>query len=94
MRTSELERILPGGGWKMAEPEIPQKAPYVIDEKAGDKYWCACGRSKNQPYCDGSHGGTEFTPMRVTIEAPRKVAWCGCKRSNNKPFCDGSHARL
>ncbi len=78
----------------MADPEVPQKAPYVITETPGDKFWCACGRSKNQPYCDGSHSGTEFTPMAVKIDAPRQVAWCGCKHSKQKPYCDGSHNRL
>jgi CDGSH iron-sulfur domain-containing protein 3 len=73
------------------EPQCPQKAPYVKSETAGDKWWCACGRSKKQPYCDGSHAGTGISPMRVTIEAPKTVAWCGCKKTANAPWCDGAH---
>ena len=80
----------------MAEPKIAQKRPYVIEEAAGEKHWCACGQSQKQPYCDGSHArlNTGITPIKVVIEQPKKVAWCGCKHSNNKPFCDGSHAKL
>lgn len=77
----------------MAEPLVAQKGPYVIDEKSGDRFWCACGRSKNQPYCDGSHKGTGLSPLKVAVQAG-KVAWCGCKRSGKKPFCDGTHSRL
>ena len=75
----------------MPEPECPQNSPYVVDQQPGTVAWCACGRSANQPYCDGSHAGTEFRPMVVTVEEAKKVAWCGCKRSGNKPFCDGTH---
>ena len=60
----------------------------------GTYWWCACGQSSNQPFCDGSHKGTEFTPVETKIDAARKVAWCGCKHSANQPFCDGSHAKL
>lgn len=78
----------------MADPVIAQKKPYLLDMQPGTYAWCACGQSKNQPFCDGSHQGTEFTPLSVTIDEPRKVAWCGCKFSANKPFCDGSHSKL
>ena len=78
----------------MSKAKIAQKMPYVIDENAGTKYWCACGESKNQPYCDGSHKGTEFVPVAVEIKEDKKVAWCGCKHTGNGAFCDGSHAKL
>lgn len=80
----------------MSDPEIPQKSPFVAEAAPGEYWWCACGRSKTQPFCDGSHesGGTTLTPVKVTIDAARKVAWCGCKHSAKKPFCDGSHKRL
>ena len=78
----------------MEEPEIPQKTPIVADVDAGTYFWCACGKSANQPFCDGAHNGTSFTPIRVTIEEDKKVAWCTCKHSENKPFCDGSHKKL
>lgn len=78
----------------MADPKIPAKVPYVLDVQPGKYAWCACGSSKKQPYCDGSHAGTPFTPHIETITAARKVAWCGCKHSCTKPFCDGSHKKL
>lgn len=78
----------------MSEPKIAQKTPYVIKEQPGKIHWCSCGNSKKQPYCDGSHQGTEFQPMEVTIEKEGEIAWCGCKRSANKPYCDGAHSKL
>jgi CDGSH-type Zn-finger protein len=78
----------------MAEPKIADKQPKGLKTKAGVYYWCACGESKNQPYCDGSHRGTEFTPVQVAIEEEKDVYWCMCKHSKNKPYCDGSHHRL
>lgn len=78
----------------MAEPNMPSRGPYVLDVQPGTYAWCACGRSKRQPYCDGSHAGTGFSPIIEVIEEPTRVAWCGCKRSIQKPFCDGSHSKL
>jgi CDGSH-type Zn-finger protein len=60
----------------------------------GAYFWCACGNSKNQPFCDGSHEGTGFAPVKVDLAQPKKVAWCGCKHTKNGAFCDGSHSRL
>ena len=78
----------------MDKPKIAQKAPYVVDVKPGKYAWCACGLSTNQPYCDGSHKGTSFTPTIEEITEEKKVAWCGCKNSANGSFCDGAHAKL
>jgi len=78
----------------MPDPEIPQKTPIVGQLEPGEYWWCACGRSQSQPFCDGSHAGTEFEPLPVKIEATRKIAWCACKHSKSAPFCDGSHAKL
>lgn len=78
----------------MANPKIAQKAPYVETLKPGKYAWCACGESKNQPYCDGSHRGSEFKPLIEEIKEEKKVAWCGCKHSGNKPYCDGTHSKL
>jgi len=78
----------------MSKPTISQKIPIVKDMEPGTYYWCACGESKAQPFCDGSHKGTDFTPVVEKIEASKKVAWCGCKHSANSPFCDGTHSKL
>lgn len=78
----------------MEKPTIAQKAPYVIKETPGKYNWCGCGRSNNQPYCDGSHKGTSFKPIVQEITEIKTVAWCGCKHSGNKPFCDGTHKNL
>lgn len=80
----------------MTEPKIAQKAPIVLDETPGDKWWCACGHSQTQPFCDGSHktSGTGLAPVKVTIEKAGKVAWCACKHSQKGAFCDGGHKRI
>lgn len=77
------------------EPKIAQKAPYVVDLEGGKPYyWCACGQSKNQPFCDGSHKGTEFVPRVFTPKESGTQYLCGCKNSKNPPFCDGTHRNL
>ena len=78
----------------MAEPEVPQKKPYVMEMEPGTYWWCACGRSQNQPFCDGSHKGTEFSPVKVEVGEKKTVAWCGCKHTGTPPFCDGTHEKL
>lgn len=79
----------------MSNPEIPQKTPYPIEVEAGKKYfWCACGKSANQPFCDGSHQGTDFVPTPFEAEASKTVFFCGCKHTEGQPLCDGSHNKL
>ena len=78
----------------MANPKSADKKSKMMDMAPGDYYWCACGDSKNQPFCDGSHKGSEFTPRLVKIEEQKQVFWCMCKHSGNKPFCDGTHKGL
>ena len=78
----------------MKDPKIAQKSPFVIEVKAGTHAWCSCGESSNQPYCDGSHSGSEFAPVIEEVTEDKTVAWCGCKHSGNAPFCDGSHSKL
>ena len=74
---------------------IVQKSPFAVEVKAGKTYyWCACGRSKKQPFCDGSHQDTGLNPVAFTAEKNETAYLCGCKHSNNKPFCDGSHKHL
>ena len=77
------------------EAMIAQKEPYVAEVEEGKTYyWCACGRSKSQPFCDGSHKTTSFEPIAFTAKKTEKVYLCGCKRSASKPFCDGTHNGL
>jgi CDGSH-type Zn-finger protein len=79
----------------MTEPMIAQKAPYPVEVEAGkDYHWCACGRSKSQPFCDGSHKGTGLAPVKYTAEASGKVYFCGCKHSHKGALCDGTHKTL
>ena len=79
----------------MAEPIPAQKEPYGVTVEAGKRYfWCACGRSANQPFCDGSHQGTGLTPVPFTAAATEEVWLCGCKSTGGRPFCDGTHASL
>ncbi|MEK7433660.1 MAG: CDGSH iron-sulfur domain-containing protein [Cyanobacteriota bacterium] len=78
----------------MEKGEIASKVPAVVELEAGTYYWCTCGKSKNQPYCDGSHQGSSFTPMVLEITEKKKVALCQCKQTNNAPFCDGAHKGL
>ena len=79
----------------MEQPEIAQKGSFKhTPDEDGQVWWCACGLSKNQPFCDGSHKDTGFTPVKYEADADKKVFFCGCKRSGRAPFCDGSHARL
>ncbi len=78
----------------MDDPVIAQKAPYELELEAGTYYWCACGRSKSQPFCDGSHEGTGFEPKEFVIAEKQTVSLCGCKWTADAPFCDGAHESL
>ena len=78
----------------MEEPVIAQRGPYGLELESGDYFWCRCGRSARQPFCDGSHQGTGFTPMKLTLSEADKVWLCGCKRTGGEPFCDGTHNSL
>lgn len=78
----------------MKNPRIAAKNPSVLNLEPGTYFWCACGKSQNQPFCDGSHRGSEFNPVQFKIEEKKNVFLCQCKHSANKPFCDGTHRKL
>ena len=76
-------------------PVIAQKASYKVEVEEGKSYWwCSCGKSAKQPFCDGSHKGSEFKPMQYTATETRTVSFCGCKHTGKAPMCDGSHKNL
>jgi CDGSH-type Zn-finger protein/mannose-6-phosphate isomerase-like protein (cupin superfamily) len=79
----------------MASPTIANHKGYYFEVKAGRRYlWCSCGRSANQPFCDGSHKGSEFLPIPFLAEKDEDVIFCGCKHTAGRPFCDGAHSNL
>lgn len=78
----------------MEKPVIAEKAPKMLSLELGTYFWCSCGLSKNQPFCDGSHQGSEFTPVQFKVDEKKDYWLCQCKHSGNKPFCDGKHREL
>ncbi len=78
----------------MAEPRIADNKPVVLELAAGTYWYCTCGESTGQPFCDGSHKGTDFRPQKVEFTEDCKVAFCQCKRSGQQPRCDGTHRGL
>lgn len=79
----------------MEEPTVAQSSPIAVELEAGKRYfWCACGRSQKQPFCDGSHKGTVFKPIKFTAEVSETRFLCCCKASGQAPFCDGTHKTL
>ncbi len=77
------------------ESRVPQKSPYAVEVEAGKSYfWCVCGQSSKQPFCDGSHKGSGFSPVKWEASESRTVYFCGCKHSASQPLCDGAHKQL
>ncbi len=79
----------------MTKAEIAQKEPFAVEVEEGKNYfWCACGRSANQPFCDGSHKDTGFSPVAWKADKTGTKYFCGCKQTHGQPFCDGTHNKL
>lgn len=78
----------------MSEPTIVDKKPTVLTLEPGTYYWCSCGLSENQPFCNGAHKGTDFQPLAFEVTEAKPVALCLCKHTGNPPFCDGAHQNL
>jgi CDGSH-type Zn-finger protein len=76
----------------MSEPVRASDLPLLVDVEEGKVYmWCSCGKSNKQPFCDGSHAGTDFSPVIYKATESRKISFCGCKNTRKQPICDGSH---
>lgn len=79
----------------MDKPVCAQKAPIIVEVEEGKAYfYCTCGKSAAQPFCDGSHKGSSFSPMKWTSEKTGKAYFCGCRASHKPPMCDGAHKDL
>jgi len=76
------------------KPVVPGEIPCKLEMEPGVYFWCACGKSSKQPFCDGSHKGSSFTPIKLEITEKRRVSWCACKQTKKAPYCDGSHKDL
>jgi len=76
------------------KPVVVSKHPSVLSLQPGVYWWCSCGKSVDQPFCDGSHKGSNFTPQKVELTEEKTIGFCNCKHSAGGAFCDGSHSRL
>ncbi|MBI5178572.1 MAG: CDGSH iron-sulfur domain-containing protein [Nitrospinae bacterium] len=83
----------------MPEPKVAKKGPIVMETPKGTYYWCGCGHSQKQPYCDGAHKAAGFAnqpnaPLKVEVDEDGKKPWCACKNTKMPPWCDGAHTKL
>lgn len=78
----------------MDQPKIVSRKPELVELEPGTYYWCACGLSSKQPYCDGAHKSTDWRPVKLEIKEKERVAFCMCRRTANAPFCDGAHGKI
>jgi CDGSH-type Zn-finger protein len=78
----------------MEKPKCAEAAPVRVELEPGTYWWCACGLSAKQPFCDGSHKGTSFEPVKLELKEAKRVSLCQCKITQKAPYCDGSHAEI
>ena len=79
----------------MDKPVVAQKSPIPVEVEEGKSYWwCSCGLSKSQPFCDGSHKETSFTPLKYDATESTRKFFCACKATGGQPFCDGAHNKI
>ena len=78
----------------MDKPKIASKTPAVMEMEPGTYYWCSCGLSATQPFCNGAHKGTDFKPMEVVVTQKKTLPFCQCKMTESPPYCDGAHSKL
>jgi CDGSH-type Zn-finger protein len=76
------------------KPTVAARQPALVTLEPGTYWWCRCGLSKNQPFCDGAHAATSFVPLQFEVKQAKQLALCQCKQTKNPPFCDGTHTKL
>lgn len=78
----------------MSSPHVYSKSPVAATLESGSHFWCSCGQSEDQPFCDGAHAGTDFGPKKFFVAEKTQAYLCNCKHTKNAPYCDGSHKQI